>query len=81
MSDNVHGRLSGGVVLLGRKELSKYVERNAIEIDNISVLKLSRTLLGTPSDYLLAGIYLPPEHSPYYEDTDIYNGVSLLEDS
>ena len=23
---------------------------------------------------------MPPEKSPYYEETDIYNGVSLLED-
>ena len=29
---------------------------------------------------MLVGAYLPPEKSPYYEETDIYNGVSLLED-
>ena len=23
---------------------------------------------------------MPPENSPYYEETDIYDGVSLLED-
>ena len=80
VSDSIHGRLSEDVVILVRKELCKYVEWIDVETDNIIVLRLSHRLLGTPTDCLLVGAYLPPEKSPYYEETDIYNGVSLLED-
>ena len=80
VSDSIHGCLSGGVVLLVRKELCEYVERIDVETDNIIALRLSHWLLGTPSDCLLVGTYLPHEKSPYYEETDIYNGVYLLED-
>ena len=80
VSDSIHGRLSGGFGLLVRKKLCEYVERIDVETDNIIALRLSHRLLGTPTDCLLDGAYLPPEKSPYYEETDIYNGVSLLED-
>ena len=72
VSDSTHGRLSGGVILLVKKELSEYVEWINIETDNIIALRL----LGTSTDFLLVGAYLPLENSPYYEETDIYNGVS-----
>ena len=78
--DSIHGRLSGGVILLVRKEPSEYVERINIETDNFFALRLSHRLLGTSTDCLLVRTYLPPENSPYNEETDIYNGVSLLED-
>ena len=80
VSDSVHGRLSGGLVFLVRKELYKYVQQVAIETDNIVVLKISKSLTGLRTDCLLFGAYLPPENSRYYEETDIFNGVSLLED-
>ena len=80
VSDSIHCRLSGGVILLVKKELSEYVERINIETDNIIASRLSLRLLGTSTDCLLVGAYLPPENSPYYEETDIYNGVSLLEE-
>ena len=60
ISDSIHGRLSGGVVLLVRKELCEYVERIDVETDNIIALRLSHRLLGTPTDCLLVGAYLPP---------------------
>ena len=47
VSDSIHGRLSGGVVLLVRKELCEYVERIDVETDNIISLRLSHRLLGT----------------------------------
>ena len=70
--------LSGGVVLLVRKELCEYVERIAIETDNIIALRLSHRLLVTPTDCLLVGAYLLAEKSPY-EENDIYS-VSLLKE-
>ena len=45
VSDSIHGQLSGGVILLVKKELSEYVERINIETDNIIALRLSHRLL------------------------------------
>jgi len=80
VSDSVHGRLSGGVALLVRKALAPYVQRIHVELDNIIVVKLSSTLTGTTFDIFFIGAYIPPENSVYYEETDIYNGISMLED-
>jgi len=80
VSDSIHGRLSGGLVLFVRKQFSHLVQQLHIETDNTLVLKLKAELLGQISDCLLIGTYLPPENAKYYEETDIYNGVSMLED-
>ena len=48
LTDAVTARLSGGVVLLIRKELGKYVEQVTVEYDDsIIVIKLSKDLFGT----------------------------------
>ena len=79
ISDAVTARLCGGVALLIRRRCMSCVTRIDLEYDNCVLVKLSRTLTGLNTDCFLIGIYLPPEHSPYYSNTDIYNGVSLLE--
>jgi len=43
-------------------------------------LSISKELLKTETDVVLLGAYIPPADSPYYKDTDIYNGISMLED-
>jgi len=80
VSDSVHGRLSGGLVFLVKQKFVHLVQQVPVETDNIIVLKLKAELLGTNTDCLLVGVYLPPENAKYYEDTEIYNGVSILED-
>jgi hypothetical protein len=80
LSDSVHGRLCGGLIMLVKKELCKFVEQIMLELDNIVALKVSRNLVGTDKDVVLVGVYLPPENSRYYEETDIYCGVTMLED-
>ena len=80
LSDSAHGRLSGGVIILVRKRLCAYVKQVYVEFDNFIVLKLSRTVMGTSKDCLLIGAYIPPENSIYYQETEICNGISILED-
>lgn len=80
VSDAVTGRLSGGVALLVKKEISHFVERVETEYDNCVVLKLAKELLGLESDVLLLGTYLPPANSAYYNETEISNGVSIMEE-
>ena len=72
-------RVSGGVALLVRKELSRFVDRIHTEYDNIIILKLSKQLLGTESEVVLLGSYTPPANSVYYKETEITNGISLTE--
>ncbi|KAK7487243.1 hypothetical protein BaRGS_00021471, partial [Batillaria attramentaria] len=79
VSDSVTGRLSGGVVLLVRKEFSPLVKHVTVEYDNIVVVKLSKDMLGSVTDIMLLGVYLPPANSVYYKDTEIENGVFLVE--
>ena len=69
--------LSGGVALLVRKELSRFVDQIHTEYDNAIILKLSKELLGTESEVVLQGSYTPPANSVYYKETEITNGISL----
>ena len=56
------GRRSGGVIVMVKKHISKFVERISVQCDNVIVLKLSRTLLGTED--------VPPTGSPFYDSAD-----------
>ena len=80
VSDSARGRLSGGVIVGVKKELCKYVERVAIEYDSMVALRISKELLGFPSDVIMLGVYIPPVDSPYYKETEITNGITMLED-
>lgn len=79
LSETGIGRLSGGLILLMKKEFVKFVEQLHVEYDNIIALKISKDLMGTDVPVVWLGAYLPPSASNYYKDTDIHNGVSILE--
>ena len=79
LTQSTHGRLCGGVAVLVRNCLASKVERIDLEADNIVAVKLHNSLLDLNNDCILLGVYLPPENSQYYSETDIYNGVLLLE--
>ena len=83
LSDATSARLSGGVALLVRKEFSHFVDQihteYDTEYDNVIILKLSKELLGTESEVVLLGSYTPPANSVYYKETEITNGISLIE--
>ena len=80
LSQDTTGRLSGGVIMLVKKELCRHVERIHLEYDNMVALKISKNLLSTKSDVILLGVYIPPANSKYYSDTNIYNGIAMLEE-
>ena len=69
-------RLSNGVALLVRKVLSRFVDQIHTEYDSVIILKLSKELLGTESEVVLL---TPPANSVYYKETEITNGISLIE--
>ena len=79
LSDATTARLSGGVALLIKKEKSVLVKLIYVKLDSSVVLKLSRDLTGLDTDNVFIGMSLPPLQSLYYTDTEIDNGVALLE--
>ena len=82
LGDNIHGRTCGGLALLVRKSLELSVKQIDLEYDSIMALKIHfKTQSDDDKTFILVGVYLPPENSQYYKDTDIYNGVSMLEDA
>ena len=46
------GRRSGGLLVMVKKQLAKFIERISVDCDNVIVLKLSGALLGTEEDCL-----------------------------
>ena len=61
------------------KKKNLLVEQIHVELDNCVVFKLSRDLTGLNTDIVFIGMYLPPSQNMYYTDTEIDNGVALLE--
>ena len=62
-----------------RKTLAPFVNRIYVEYDNVIVLRLAKELTGLTSECVLVGVYIPPPNSVYYKETEIENGIYLLE--
>lgn len=78
---SVHGRKSGGVLLMVKKQLDQFVKEIKIECDNASVLRLDKCLFGTEKDILLVACYVVPEGGRAYETLASDNGIDLLEEA
>lgn len=74
-----HGRRSGGVVVLVKKDISKLVYHVETEYDHILCLKLSKTLLNTEGDIIFMAAYVPPTTSPYYNTKQTKCHIDELE--
>ena len=75
------GRNSGGVVLFIKKCLEHFVEEIKLECNNAVAVKLSKTVLETDKDVVVVGCYIAPEGSPVYNNTELEDGVMMLEES
>ena len=65
-----HGRRSGGLLVVVKKQLAKFAERISVDCDNVIVLKLSGALLGTEENCLFLSTYVPPCGSRFYESAE-----------
>ena len=76
------GRCSGGVVVLVKKSLCKYITVKEIvhSFDHIIGLKFSniRSQAGQ-NDIIFISSYIPPYSSPYYDVSLFNNGINMLE--
>ena len=80
LSESVFGRLCGGVACLIKKSLTPFVTYIYLDYNNMLAFKIDHALLGTSQDCILLGAYIPPENSPFYKQTEIQNGISVIED-
>ena len=72
-------RNSGGVAVLIKDNLSKFIKFVRTTADHMIWLKISKDLTGYPKDMFLCGAYIPPNQSPYYEqfpDCDMFDLLS-----
>ena len=61
-------RKSGGIVILYRKRLSKFIEFPHTESEFVQWISISNQLLSIDKTLLLGCIYIPPENSLYSSD-------------
>ena len=73
------GRCSGGVIVLVRKCIDCYVTRIPVNINNIVVLRIDKTLLQTEKDVMFVSVYIPPHDSNYWKTENNGHGIELLE--
>ena len=74
-----HGRLSGGVLVLVRKQFLPFVERMHLDVDSVVVLRMKKFLLGTDKDVMFIAAYLPPYDSNYWKVTQHGYGIEVIE--
>jgi len=73
------GRPAGGVALLIKEDIMKYVKKVYTDKPEMIFLLLSGPLLRLEKDILMCFAYIPPEHSTYYNNFNEKNGIQLLE--
>ena len=61
-------RKSGGIVILYRKRLSKFIEFPHTESEFVQWISISNQVLNIDKTLLLGCIYIPPENSVYSSD-------------
>ena len=72
-----HGRRSGGVLVIIRSALARYVTLVPCNHDNIVIIRLKDVIC---KDLLIINVYIPPADSPYYKDKEVKNNILLLDD-
>ena len=77
---SLHGRASGGVLVLIRNTLVPFCHAIDSGIDNCIALKLTRELFGTSKPLLMLNIYIPPSESDYYRITQNGHGLEQLDE-
>ena len=61
-----HGRRSGGVIVLVRNVLMRFIKQIEVDYDNVIILEVSKELLSTDANVFVVSTYLNPPNSPFY---------------
>ena len=78
---SVHGRNSGGVLLLVLNECAKFASQIRVECDNAVVVKINKCVFGLDKDVVLVACYIVPEGGPAYNLTELKDGILILEEN
>ena len=54
------GRKSGGVLVFVRKHLSPFIKHTEVPYENVIVLEVCKTILGSNKNAFLTSAYIPP---------------------
>ena len=73
------GRPSGGIVLLIKKTLYKYIEIVDTQISHVLAIKIKKCLFRTDKDILLVMIYNHPSESIFYKHKNYYSTLEQLD--
>ena len=76
---SLHGRSSGGVIVMVKRKLEKYIEKISTDLDNTIILKLSKDLMATTKDIMYIATYIPPCDSKFWNTCQNGYGIELLE--
>ena len=67
---NFRGRPSGGLVVLVKKSLERFITVIDTKISHVLCFKIAKNLLNTAKDILYIGTYVHPADSVFYTDED-----------
>lgn len=73
-----YGRAMSGVMVYVQHELMRHVKRLYQECDFGIILLFDKILFCHDKNNVVCFVYLPPEHSPFYDGREIV-GISMLE--
>ena len=73
------GRPSGGLVILIKKELEKYIKIIQTNISHILCFKLNKEILNSSKDLLFICSYIHPVNSIFYSNKEYENTLDMLD--
>ena len=73
------GRPSGGLVILIKKELERYIQVIQTNISHVLCIKFKKELLNSARDLLFIGSYIHPTSSIFYSNKEYENTIDMLE--
>ena len=74
------GRNSGGVLLLIKRTVCKFVKQIQINCANTVAVRIDKSVFNADKDVLLIASYVP-ERSPFCDSMDLKDGIVILEEN
>ena len=76
------GRYSGGVLVLIKRQFSKFVKEIKLnDCNNVIALRLDKNVLRLKKDVIIVACYINPDGSPAYNDFELNDGILILEEA
>ena len=73
------GRRSGGLLLLVKKQLEKFVSKIELSVEHILALKISKEFIYFDQDVVVVFVYIRPQGAVHYRDSDSNCHIAALD--